>query len=313
MFTECYNDARFVDIGDLPSGFHYYQEKELYVRPFSLAELSLIHRGRSTDNLRHILRAVDMVISMPVQCLLDGDLEFIMAWLRLNSYPDSPLMVNWLCSKRNLVYSKDKSFYTGPSLSSFQQKLQGIEQEICDTENNELVHSVQTTIHHLDDDFNGLPPYADIELEHPVVWSLIPYLEYVERHPDQKELADLARWIKQDSFGSRLEVLLSQPDMGLYSHIKRIRLKYRLGISETFDLKCRTCSHTLQHTAPMDKLTYFADNSDQAILNIKYRLMSVFGALPTNDMASKDLLYFNSCYLKDKQELMTQQNINKYR
>jgi hypothetical protein len=303
------SDPRFVLIGDLPSGFIPYSEKELWIRPFALTELSLIHQGRSTNSIHPILRAIDFVISMNVFDLTDGDLEFIMAWLRLKSYPDTPITVNWLCNKRNLVQS-DGSFYETKEPSSIPKhkyKELGLHIETCDTENNELVYNAETTIHHLDDEFKQLPQLDsfinEIQIDWPRVNTLDSYLSLIKEQPDLSELAETARWIQQgNTLQDKLDILLAQSSLDLWLHIQTLIKTYELGCSETVTLRCRTCDNTLIHTARINKLTYFANNTDQGIMNIKYRLMSVFNVLVPSTMSSQELLYYHSCLLKDEQD-----------
>lgn len=309
-----YSDSRFIDIGDLPSGFFPYSFKELYVRAFSLNELHFIHTSYASNNIKHLLRAIDLVISEDVYELAEGDLDFIMAKLRLMSFPETPLLVKWNCSKRNIVYKKDKGFYNESNVSPLQMKIKGLEFEVCGTENNELVHNAKTIVHHVDDDFIGLPQLHDKpRICFPRVSTLSDFNAYIEKQPEYKDirLAEAARWIEHGTFHDKLQLLVNEPDTELYLHILECMNTYKLGCSETVGLKCRTCDNKLQHTASINKLSYFSNHSDRTILDIKYRLMSEFHIKIDDSMPVKEFLYHNSCLAKDIQDEQAKRNLSK--
>ncbi|MDV7390236.1 hypothetical protein RZS08_02730, partial [Arthrospira platensis SPKY1] len=117
-----------------------------------------------------------------VSDLTDGDFEFLMAWQRVHSFPDVPLLVNWTCSKVNWVSKEDRHFYTGKSKSDLLLKVAGYKQEVCDTENNEIVHQSETIVSSLDDDFTEIDSY--LELDFPRVKTLVEYYELIKEHPE---------------------------------------------------------------------------------------------------------------------------------
>lgn len=305
---EIYNDHRYVDIGDLPTGFGPYSHlgvSKLYARPFAVRELSLLHMGSraSHNGIDHIIRAVDMSISCDAHILTDGDFEYVMMWLRMNSYPKAPSLVRWECRKINMVESVGKAFYTGPDVDTMTKRemyIKGLELEVCDTENNEIVHNARTIVHTLEDD-DLVVEYNDLDF--PRVATLPEFLSLVEEQPEAEYHARMARWVKEGStLAEKMRILEEQPDFDMYMRIKECEKRYKHGISEAMNLKCRVCDNRISHSARPDPLTFFADNSEKDILDIQYTLLSELKLPPDDNMPAKTLLYHHSCLAKDKQE-----------
>lgn len=316
--AEIYRDHRYLDIGDLPTGFGPYRQhgfSKLYARPFVVRELSLLYAGSqsvSGTGLSHIVRAVDMAISCDASVLTDGDFEYVMAWLRLNSYPKAPSLVTWTCKKVNIVNIKDRAFQPDPSLFLLDDdrlRVRGMKHEVCDTENNEIVHNSDTIIHTLDD---GDIVVAYDDLDFPRVATLVELSELVEEHPELRYEASIARWIKDgDTLKDKMRILNDAPNLDQFTRIQECTQRYKHGISETMGLRCRVCGNKLTHTARPDPTTFFADNSEQNILDMQYTLLSKFGLQPDDNMPAKTLLYHHSCYAKDRQAEQERINLAK--
>lgn len=305
---EIYNDYRYVDIGDLPTGFGPYAEhgiRQLYVRPFCVKELSLLYMGSSIEyrGITHIIRAVNMAISCDVDVLTDGDFEYVMAWLRMNSYPKAPSLVTWVCKKINVVRKDNRAFYTEPDafmLNEHELAERGLEYETCEARNNEIVHNGQVIVHSFDDGDTAL---THDDLDFPRVSTLAGYHTIKSERPDLEYHARIARWLKAGStLEEKMEILLQSGSLDQYNRILKSMSRYKHGISEQLKLRCRTCGNTVEHTARPDPLTFFADNSEKDILDIQYTLQTEIGMQPNDDMPAKTLLYHHSCLAKDKQK-----------
>lgn len=304
---EIYNDHRYVDIGDLPTGFGPYQThgvSKLYARPFAVRELSLLHMGSHVtyNGIDHIIRAVDMSISCDARILTDGDFEYVMTWLRMNSYPKAPSLVRWECRKINMIESNGRAFYLGSdaeTMTEREMKLKGLELEVCDTENNEIVHNAQTVVHTLDDD-DIVMEYDDLDF--PRISSLSELYALLDESPEQEYHARMARWVREgETLQDKMRILEEQTDFDMFMRIRECEERYKHGISEKLDLKCRTCGNRVNHVARPDPLTFFADNSEKDILDIQYTLLSELKLPPDDNMPAKTLLYHHSCLAKDKQ------------
>lgn len=295
-------DSRFVDVGDLPTGFASYDFKLMFAREFTLAELKLLYVGMHSrvKPIEHIIRAVQLCCSIPVHSLTDGDFEFLLAWLRMHSYPKAPLQVNWKCMKENLVYKKDRAFYHGPALSPRDMALKKIEYETCATNNVETVQAYRTSIVTLDDD-NLL--IKDEDIDFPRVATLADFHTHIEEHPHDRHMAECARWVKQGkTFKAKMIYLMSRQDNDLYERILERRKEYHHGIIEVMQLRCRVCDHRWEHKTTPRLLSFFADNTEEDLFKIQYNLLSEFGLQPDMNMPAKLFLFNYSNLAKDRRD-----------
>lgn len=295
-------DSRFVDIGDLPTGFAPYDFKEMYVREFTLAELKLLYVGMHSrvKPVAHIIRAVQLCCNVDVSQLTDGDFEFLLAWLRMHSYPKAPLQVHWSCKNTNMVYTKDRTFYKGPPLTDREMSLRGLKQEVCNTNNVEIVNQYTTKIQTLEDDDLYI---KDPDIDFPRVSTLTDFHQHVEEFPHERHMAECCRWMKKgNSFRAKLVYLMSRPDNDLYERILETRKNYHHGILEVMSLRCRECDHRWEHQATPRLLSFFADNTEEDIFKIQYNLLAEFGMQPDMNMPAKIFLFNYSSLAKDKQE-----------
>lgn len=301
-------DARFIDIGDLPTGFEPYDFKQLYLREFTLEELRLLHIGMHSrvKPMNHLIRAIQLCASEDINELTDGDFEFVCAWERMNSYPKAPLQVNWHCKQVNQVYKSDRTFVQGKPLNDVEMALKGVEWETCNTENLEIVNRYSTQLITLDDDKLKI---ADPEIDFPRVKTLADAHTYMLEHPEDKHMAYCARWVKQGKdFRAKFVYLRSRKDLDLYERILEAQQTYRHGITEVMHLRCRVCDYRWQHTTAPRLLSFFADNTQEDIFKIQYSMLAEFGMQPDMKMSAKQFLYTYSSLVKDKQEAAERKN-----
>lgn len=302
MITVPQIDARFVDIGDLPTGFSPYDFKRLYVREFSIAELKLIYLGMHSRvrPVEHLLRAVQLCCSVPVMQLTDGDLEFVMAWLRMHSYPKAPMQVSWTCTATNVVKKVGRDFWRGPPMTQREMDLKGYEYEVCNTKNVSIVQKYGTNILTLDDN-DLVIRYDDIDF--PRCATLPDFFEMVEEEPHKRHMLECARWVKKfDSLKAKYAYLTTRQDMDLYERIAECRDRYHHGIEEKMHLKCRVCDYEWTHHTTPRILSFFADNTEEDLFKIQYNLLSEFGQQYDPDMPAKLLLFNFSSLAKDRKD-----------
>mgnify|MGYP006421224939 CR=1 FL=1 len=302
---EIYEDHRYVNIGDLPTGFGPYQESgidTIFVRPFTVRELNLLYVGANTEGngLEHILRAVNMCLSCDVNILTDGDLEYVMAWLRQYSFPKTPSLVTWYCRKVNFVYSTNKAFYEHDQPDENTIVNLGLEREQCNKENNEIVHNAKMMVDTLDDDDLTMA-YSDLDF--PRVGTLTDYHTLLYEYPEDWYEAKVARWVREgNTLDEKIQALRKNNDPNQYKRILECMKRYHHGIHEKMKLRCRGCGNTMDRTLSPNITTFFASNSEQSILDMQYTLLSEFGLQPDDDMPSKTLLYHHSCLMRDKKD-----------
>lgn len=90
---------QFVPV-DLPSKMAPYEEKEFFVRPLLTGEVKRLKPAILKGEAYAVLDIMKgaMRPHTPDE-LTDGDIWFVAAWLRLNTFPNIPLIRNWTCPK----------------------------------------------------------------------------------------------------------------------------------------------------------------------------------------------------------------------
>ena len=290
------NDARFVDIGDLPTGFKPYDFKQLYMRQMVLEELHLIHTGMvaRVRPYQHIIRAVQLCCSIDVNQLTDGDFEYVLAWLRKHSYPDFPAIATYKC--QHLVYLRNDNSIEFDPVTAQRERLT---LKPCGGENKELVRQVGTRVHMIDDDLILNDPVIDF----PRVATLTDYYDAVDLKPSLKYTGMLARWIKAgETFADKLEILNSQKDLEVVARIEKAVETYYHGISEVMRLKCGECGHVMEHSAQPRLLSFFADNSETDIFNMIYNMLTHFNVQPDMKLPVKMFFFHHNTFIMDKKK-----------
>lgn len=292
-------DARYMDIGDLPSGGATYTFDRVYLRQFVLRELPLLHHGM-TARVRphqHIIRAVSMACSIDINELTDGDFCYVMAWLRRQSFPDFPVQAKYTCTQPVWVNKRNNSLGDSKLTKADAARL-GYVREACNGQNNELVHQTEIVVYTLEDDDLVI---KHPEIDFPRVATLTDFHEYIDENPHMKYNAELARWIKRgNSFKAKLLYLNAQKDMTLYEEIEEIRKKYFHGITEKIRLRCGQCNAIRFHETEPSLLKFFADNTEKDIFNMIYNLMSQFGVSADMDMPVKMFMYHHNQLASDR-------------
>lgn len=88
---------QFVPV-DLPSKMAPYEEKEFFLRPLLTGEVKRLKPAILNGNAYGILDILAGAMKpLKPDDLTDGDMWFVAAWLRLNTFPRIPLAKDWAC------------------------------------------------------------------------------------------------------------------------------------------------------------------------------------------------------------------------
>lgn len=79
----------------LPSNFIFYDFKDLKVRKFEIRDLAKMSKVVKTESHKLFKEVIQSCIDQNVNALTNGDFKYLCYWLRLNSYPNSPMSINW--------------------------------------------------------------------------------------------------------------------------------------------------------------------------------------------------------------------------
>jgi len=79
---------------------------EIMIRPLTLRTLSLVHASQSQKSFPMLLDALQGCIDCDIRLLTVPDFYFFLYWLRINSYPKSPLTLEWTSKYGNKNLAK---------------------------------------------------------------------------------------------------------------------------------------------------------------------------------------------------------------
>lgn len=97
------NEAKFspTEINDkfqsisLPSGFMFYDFDTIKVRKFEIRDLAKMYKVTQTESYKLFKEVIQNCVDHDINQLTSGDFKYICYWLRLNSYPKSPMTIKW--------------------------------------------------------------------------------------------------------------------------------------------------------------------------------------------------------------------------
>jgi hypothetical protein len=252
---ELMKDARYQDIGNMPSNFFPYTFKNLFIRPFTVKELKLVSKAGVMKDDDYLIRAVDMCISEDVLDLTQGDYYYVLMWLRINSSPKTPYAVTWKCPESYYqnkttgdIIKNDKTF--AHPLPEDADKFKIVK---CDTSNTEMVHMTTLNIIQLPED-NWEPLAA--EFDFPRVRQIKEVKELLE-DPELRLLLPAAQWVRGATIADKIKFLEEQPNSDMLMEALALENSLVHGIEETCTLHCRTCRSEHPFTINLEPLSFF--------------------------------------------------------
>lgn len=247
-------DSRFQDIGALPSQFLGYSWKQLYIRPFNVADFRLIGKASALDDMGHMLRAIDLVITQPASELTIGDFYYIMMWLRVHSLPKTPLVVTWSCTSKFLQHKETGQIIFNDETYVVPTDPENYNTVDCNTENTESLHMVHMDIMSLEDDTPPVPEGFDF----PRAVHIQPLRDAL-RDPELVMMAPGIQWMEGATFQDRITSLFKDTENGLdrLHTAMALNTTYEHGVREIATTSCRTCRIKQQHILNMTPTSFF--------------------------------------------------------
>lgn len=132
------SDPRYVNIGgSLPSQLIFYPFTHISIRPFSLAEYKKLAQANTLNSVEMVLETVNACIDKDVRLLTEGDLSFLMFWLRINSYKKMPYTYKVTCTNLDHITSVQLGDMEADSLENTVQLNTTNQLEINEVQNPE--------------------------------------------------------------------------------------------------------------------------------------------------------------------------------
>ncbi len=257
-------DPRYSDVGNLPSNFFPYPElvgaaKKIYARPFTVDELRLIGKAAVLKDMSHMIRAIDLCVTMDAGNLTIGDFYYMMMWLRLYSMPKAPYIMDWPCQEVIITSKKDGSF----KLNDASFKMPEPEDEDnweprpCGAHNTEIIHLIDMHVVSLEDDFEGIPQTEAIEFDFPRA-RYIQDIDTCMKDPGLRLLAGPASWVKDgETIEEKLAILQTQNDLSAFDAAAHLNETIIHGVGENANLTCRKCLKVTPHAISLDPFSFF--------------------------------------------------------
>lgn len=252
---ELMRDARYQDIGNLPSNFFPYAFKKLLIRPFTVKELKLVSKAGVLQDESFLIRAVDLCISEDCSELSQGDYYYVLMWLKINSSPKTPYTITWKCPESYYqhkttgeIIKNDATFAPPQPEVADQYKI-----EKCDTSNTEMVHMTTLDIIQLpEENWEPLAP----EFDFPRVKHIKEVKDLLE-DPELRLMLPAAQWVKGESIQDKIKFLEDQPNTDLLMEALALENTLVHGLNEKCTLHCRTCRSEHPYTINLEPLSFF--------------------------------------------------------
>jgi len=248
QLREVLADSRYSDIGPLPSQFHPYSWKNLYIRPFDISCLKLVSKAAALKDMSHMIRAIDLVITQDAGELSIGDFYYVMLWLRIHSYPKSPLTVEWTCSADMYMHRETQEIIFNDKNFKKPENIHEYEIKKCDTENLEQIHMTTISTVDLPEEGIELPEGFDF----PRARDIQKLNEYLD-NPEYRHLLSGAQWIKAPTVEEKFKILEESGSIEMFETGLALNSVLDHGVKETTTLHCRQCrkeSHYIVNTGP---------------------------------------------------------------
>lgn len=296
-------DRRYISIGALPSnGNVSYSFKDVSVRPFELGDLTPLFTAIQQSNIYNLIKTLQHCVDVDIEQLTDGDLLYVMAWIRMFSYPKSSVIVTWKCHHTVIEDHKNK-IVLDPRIKSWSNsrlKDRGYKHAKCLRKNTVPLTDVSIKQYRLPEGIQ-LPDGFDF----PRVSTLIDFDENYDG-TKQELLAKKARWV---SHGTTLEEKIKwlnrytrKNGLSILADITSFEKRYFHGVKDVIRLDCMRCDSKDSVERIPNVIKFFSVTSEESILNMQYNLASAIGLHTDSDTPSKNLMYWHSCYEKDRIE-----------
>lgn len=266
-------DSRYQNIGNLPSNFYPYEKdgmKEMYIRPFNVAELRLVSKAAVLKDLSHLIRAVDLVTTCDAGRLSIGDFYYVLMWLRIHSMPKTPYVVEYHCHEPVLRNREDGRLIMNDASFAVPEDEKNWEVIDCSTHNSEVIHMTNIEIVTLDEDnFDGIEQNGIVAYDFPRA-HLIQQIAEAQNDPALRLIIGAAQWVSDDveyekngrlvkaiTLDDKIAVLEQQTDLQVFDDAAVLNETIVHGIIEQTTLNCRVCLKKTPHHLMIDALSFF--------------------------------------------------------
>jgi hypothetical protein len=233
----------------LPSRFHFYEFKDLYIRPFKLKHIAKLEQAANEQRMLPLVEAVSTVIytthpNYPTVAfdLTHEDFNFVLYWLRINSFTKSNFLHDDLCENEEHLNKVERGILA-PETLIIKQIVTKSELKV-----HELENAPDTSVYQFSEDsalknycFNTPKMRDFIDMtEHPILQDRTKFKDflYMARraiHIQSKEgytsVEDRIRLIENESPDLFMQLIEYEKILGGY------------GLEDLIKITCKECGH----------------------------------------------------------------------
>lgn len=287
-------DEHMIRLDGLPSmGFPYGGPEFNYVniRPLRWGQLELLARAAEQDAVEPVIQAVGQCISQPVNQLTIPDFYYLLYWLRINSYPASPLYMPWkcdepiaddseegfhLCNHENLspltkadvqIVDLEELGFTGqlpegldwPRVSLLPQLFRISRLQQYESEVEEAKEFLQEMTSNADSPKDIAQARRDLQQASIKLKALKESLKDPSFPKNiNPGLVEVLSWTGTGTLAERNEYMLAQPDLSLFEAARQAADKWVYGVKEGVQVKCKECGASRLFTIAVDVPTFLS-------------------------------------------------------
>lgn len=246
---------------ELPSMFHYYSFKDLYIRPFRLSHLAKVAKANETSSMQTMAEVVSSVLSTPrgdqniAFQLHMGDFAAVLFWLRIHSFSKKEMKVQHTCTNQAHIDDVKAGRKTPESL-----KITTLYRE-ADLKFNFLKSAPNPDVFNI-----NLPNYGRVDFRPETVSDVIDFMD----HPDWEDaefqfkarIASVLGMVHPDGTPYRLVEKLAMLD-DMSSDDTHLALRFAevvddFGVNEIVQSNCIGCGASSAVKIAVDALSFLS-------------------------------------------------------
>lgn len=257
----------------LPSG-----REDVSIGQVLCSSMRSLYNAVTYKQPRVLVRELAKYVSVDLESMLLEDFRYLLAMFDRTSWTESHRMYEWRCTS---VYHLDADGY--PHLAKpLDRRTRPVDCNMLNTEEVPNARVITQPMRTLPEGFH-----------HPRVSH---YLDYCDLRDEYGDLAEYAMWIASDT---PLAETLQHVSLEQLAQAKGVM--YSICDVET-KLKCNRCMREYTIHKPLDILSFLRVYNDKAMMDMALNLSTVLNIYMPDDAPLSKLLYWHSCYVKDKAE-----------
>lgn len=249
---------------------------EISIGKIKCSSMASLYNAVKYEQPRILVRELSKYTNADIPNMLLEDFRYLIAMFDKTSWPESHRMYEWRCS--NIYHLDNDGFpHLDKPTDCYTKPVQ------CSVLNTEEIPRVRVEVnpaHELPEGFH-----------HPRVSH---FLDYCDLKDTYGALAEYAMWIDSDKTLADTLATCSYDDL-----VRAKNIMYTI-CEVVIPLTCNRCRKKYTVRNPLDILDFLRVMSDQSMMDMMLNLVNAMSVYLPDDAELAKLLYWHSCYIKDK-------------